>query len=221
MSYYSDHSSFSRSSKTTFDRQEEGPYFDPEAIMQSYIHQFGEAGCDSLSATFKFFGKSKKRVGNITIEFDGQVISGPRTIASLMDEGSLSETCFRVSGFNRDLFYMSTLAAAMPHSPLLFVKNLHDVDDDQLKERLLTPKVASIPTSLPVALRYYNAASLPLRPKTRLAHITWCMKFQMAYFKLDHYKRKSEMARYYAKMPAVVELLASIEESIVLNEDEA
>jgi hypothetical protein len=221
MSYYSDHSFFSTSSKPTLDKQEEGSQFDPEAIMQSYIHKFGEAGCESLSVTFTFFGKSKRRIGNTTIEFDGQVIVGPRTIASLMDEGALSEKCFRLSGFNKDLFYMSTIAAAMPHSPLLFVKALHDVDEDQLKERLFSPKVASIPTSLPVALRYYNAASLPLRPKTRLAHITWCMKFQTIHFKMDDYKRKSKVARYYAKMPAVVDLLASIEENIVLNEDEA
>jgi hypothetical protein len=141
-----------------------------------------------------------------------------------MDDGALVENHFSDGGHDGRPCFMGRIATAMSHSPFLFIEALPNVNDGLLKRHLFVPKVASIPTSLPLSLRYYNAASLPLGLKTRLAHIAWCRKFEVAIgyqFSIDHYRSKARNAAYYANVTSIVDQLTSIEEKIVLNEDEA
>ncbi|KAI8340287.1 hypothetical protein BC941DRAFT_450763 [Chlamydoabsidia padenii] len=192
--------------------------------MSKFITKFGQTGSQSISVIGSFLGTSRQQIQNIVIQCDGQDIQGPRTIGSLMDAGILAEGGIKRNNYNHGVIYIGQIASIMPFSPMLFIEGLRGtVDENDLKHRLFLPSTASIPTSLPLSLRFSHAGGLPLGPKTRLAHLAWSIRFHKAIhssFDMRIYNLRCKNAYVYADLTDVRDLLASIEKSIVLHESE-
>ncbi|CAO3596667.1 unnamed protein product [Absidia cylindrospora] len=185
------------------DDNDEG--FDMEQVYERFQAKFGPTGSRWLSVIGSLMGISRHKIKNVKILCDGE-IEGDFTIGMRSNEN------------NRYLYYISHIAAALPHSAFLFLEALEE--DDETVECVIG---YHIPTSLPRSLRYFHAADLPLGYKTRKAHILWSMHFATnikSKFDSRIYQRCAQNANHYIGMDHMLGLLNRIESNIVLTDEE-
>ncbi|KAG1502218.1 hypothetical protein G6F54_002511 [Rhizopus delemar] len=106
------------------------------------------------------------------------------------------------------------LAASMPFASLYVVEAMREkgLNVNRLKK--------DTETSLPVELQTTEAASLPLGPKTRKAHLRFTEKRCKGYFDIEYYRSQMAMSFKFKNNLHIRKILGQIERNIILNIEE-